>query len=129
MRQIALLIVAVVFLLSSDDVFAQCKKCDRDVNNCLVCVDTYYNGKVLCELRLNGTMCLGQGECTGVLGDCGGRCRTLDAKLPARNINSLDDASGALIEVRLAESFPAFIQASAEWQLVSVKMSHVKISS
>lgn len=128
MRRIAFLIIAVLFLISND-VFAQCKKCAVSFG-CLVCNDTYYNASVLCTISGNGSICVGQGQCEGLLGECG-KCRTLDASLPARDIRILDDASGSLLELRLAETsqFPTFLQTGREWRLVSVKMTHAKVRS
>lgn len=127
MRRIALLIIAIVFLLSSDEIFAQCKQCDEDIYGCKICTPTDYNANILCTISGNGTICLGQGQCEGINGECWGRCRTLHAR--ATEIRPLDDASGALIELRLAESFPTFIETGPEWQLVSVKITRAKARS
>lgn len=128
MRRIAFVIIAVL-LLSSEDMFAQCKKCAASYG-CLVCTDTSYNAAVLCTLVANGSLCVEQGQCEGLLGECG-RCRVLDASLPARDIRILDDALGSLPEPRLAEigPFPTFLQTGREWRLVSVKMTHAKVRS
>ena len=129
MRRIGLLIIAVL-LLCSADVFAQCQKCEV-AWGCLTCADTFYNGSVLCTISGNGTICLGQGRCDGVLGECKKGCVLNQASLPAKEIQALDDALESLPEPKLAETSPfrRLLQTDREWQLVSFKVTHGKARS
>lgn len=128
MRRIGLLVVALL-LLSSVDVFAQCKKCEV-AWGCLTCAETYFNASVLCTISGNGSICLGQGQCDGLLGECKKGCVLNQASLPARDIRILDESSG-IAEHQLAEigRFGRYLQTDREWQLVSVKMTHAKAGS
>lgn len=129
MRRIGFLIVAVL-LLSSVEVFAQCKKCETSYG-CLTCIDTYYNANVLCTISGNGSICVGQGQCDGAAGECKKGCVLNQVSLPAKDIRILDDASESLREGRLTEAsqFGRFLQTGRQWQLVSVKLTHVKARS
>ena len=128
MRRIGFLIVALL-ILSSAEVFAQCQKCEV-AWGCLTCAETYYNASVLCTISGNGSICLGQGQCDGVLGECKKGCVLNQVLLPDRDIRILDEPSG-MTEQRLAEigRFGRYLQTDREWQLVSVRMTHAKTGS
>jgi hypothetical protein len=128
MRRISFLIVALL-LLCSVDVFAQCKKCEV-AWGCLTCAETYYNANVLCTISGNGSICVGQGQCDGLLGECKKGCALNQANLPAIDPRLLD-TSGDVPESRLAEisQFGRFVQTDRQWQLVSVKLTRVKARS
>ena len=98
----ALLFVAVVALLATGDLSAQCRECYFDPQTaCVSCVSTNYNAYVLCDLVENGSMCRLAGECTGIEGEC----RT-------QNISAV-------------RSTPQ-LAPTREWQLVSVEITHVQ---
>jgi hypothetical protein len=129
MRRIGFLVVALL-LLSSAEVFGQCQKCETSYG-CLTCVDTFYNANILCTISGNGSICVGQGQCDGLAGECKKGCILNQVSLPTKDIRARENRLKNPEEHRLAGigEFRRLLQSGRKWQLVSFKIIHVKARS